>query len=70
MTDQCKNCVVSGDLEECKATECFHHENWYAVEQQKIIDEQRMEIIGMRASLRTCLNTSKGALDQYEKTKK
>jgi len=39
MTDQCKNCTVRGDINACKATDCFHHENWYAVEQQKEIDE-------------------------------
>ena len=38
MTDQCKNCSAKGNLEKCKSTECFHHENWYAVEQQKKID--------------------------------
>ena len=38
MTDQCKHCTSRGDLDLCKKTPCFHHENWYAVEQQKVID--------------------------------
>ncbi len=28
MTDQCINCTLKGNWEGCKATECFHHENW------------------------------------------
>lgn len=67
MVDQCKHCDLRGDIKACKASDCFHHENWYAVEQQRIIDEQRIAIIDMRASLRTCFNTSKSVLDQYEK---
>ena len=39
MTDQCKHCSYRGDLKACLAAECFHHENWYAVEQQKLVDE-------------------------------
>ena len=38
MTDQCKHCLYRGDLKTCLAAECFHHENWYAVEQQKRIN--------------------------------
>jgi len=36
--DQCKNCECRGDLGKCLSTECGHHENWYAKEQQKEID--------------------------------
>ena len=39
MTDQCKHCSYRGDLKACLAAECFHHENWYAIEQQKRIDK-------------------------------
>jgi len=39
MTDQCKHCDLRGDLKKCKSTDCFQHENWYAVEQQKVIDD-------------------------------
>ena len=37
MSDQCKHCQLMGDIEGCLITECFHHENWYAKEQQKEI---------------------------------
>lgn len=37
MSDQCKHCTVRGNLTECKKTPCGHHENWYAIEQQKLI---------------------------------
>lgn len=30
MSDQCKHCTVRGDIEKCKATECFLHESWFA----------------------------------------
>ena len=73
MTDQCKHCTIRGDIEKCKATECFQHENWYAVQQQKIIDdlegrivEAKMAFIDLKASLRTCANTSNSMLDQYK----
>ncbi len=39
MTDQCKHCTVRGDLKKCLSTDCHHHENWYAKEQQKKIDD-------------------------------
>lgn len=39
MTDQCKHCTYRGDIKACLAAECCQHENWYAVEQQKQIDE-------------------------------
>jgi len=48
MTDQCKHCILRGDIEICKATECFHHDNWYAVQQQSEIDmlkQQRDELL-------------------------
>lgn len=37
MSDQCKNCQVKGDYNECIATECSHHENWINKEQIKRI---------------------------------
>jgi hypothetical protein len=27
--DQCKHCVVRGDVESCMKTECTYHELWY-----------------------------------------
>jgi hypothetical protein len=37
-SDQCKFCVVRGDIEKCKATDCSIHENWYSLEQKKSIE--------------------------------
>jgi predicted RNase H-like nuclease (RuvC/YqgF family) len=39
MTDQCKHCSLRGDLKTCKETECSHHENWYAIKQQELINK-------------------------------
>lgn len=39
MTDQCKNCALRGDYEECRSAPCFHHENWFQQEQNIRIDE-------------------------------
>ncbi len=39
MTDQCRPCELKGDIKKCLAAECFHHENWYAKQQQERIDE-------------------------------
>lgn len=43
MTDQCKHCILRGDIEICKATECFHHENWYAIHQQGEMDKLKQQ---------------------------
>jgi len=43
MTDQCKHCTLRGDIKKCKATECFNHENWYAVQQQSEIDQLKQQ---------------------------
>ena len=34
-TDQCKHCMIRGDLQTCRNAECFQHENWYALEMIK-----------------------------------
>ena len=44
MTDQCKHCDLRGDLKKCKSTDCFQHESWYAVEQQKVIEQLEAKI--------------------------
>lgn len=43
MTDQCKHCTLRGDIKSCKAALCFQHESWYALEQEKIINQLREE---------------------------
>lgn len=32
MSDQCKWCIVRGDMTACTSTECFQHENWHAIQ--------------------------------------
>lgn len=32
MSDQCRNCVLIGDILSCQKAECFQHENWYAIQ--------------------------------------
>lgn len=46
--DECKHCIVRGDISKCKETPCNHHENWYAIEQQKKIDNLKQFIIECR----------------------
>ena len=41
MAEQCRNCSSYGNLPRCKQTECFGHENWYAVEMIKENDHLR-----------------------------
>lgn len=43
MSDQCKHCTIRGDIKLCKAAKCWHHENWYALEQAKTINQLREE---------------------------
>lgn len=31
MTDQCINCTLRGDLDNCLKSECFQHENWMVI---------------------------------------
>jgi hypothetical protein len=47
MSDQCVHCAVRGDLHKCRATECFQHENWYAVEmikENKLLETELAEV--------------------------
>lgn len=30
MTDQCKTCVLRGNIKKCQESECWVHEGWYA----------------------------------------
>ena len=39
MSDQCKNCVVRGDVEKCMLTICNQHESWVATVRMKRIEE-------------------------------
>ena len=57
MTDQCKNCTVRGDLKACLVTECFQHENWYAIEQQKRISLLESQVAAMTMLLKNVTAT-------------
>ena len=48
MNDQCKHCAYRGDIETCRAAECFTHESLYAIQQQRELDkvkQQRDELL-------------------------
>ena len=53
MSDQCKYCNVRGNIEDCRGSECFHHENWYAL-------EQAAEITRLRSAITTLLEDLEG----------
>lgn len=44
MSDQCRYCTAWGDLKTCKSLPCQHHDNWYAVAQQEIIDQYEKDL--------------------------
>jgi hypothetical protein len=48
-SDQCKFCVVRGDIEKCKATDCSIHENWYSLEQKKSIESLEKRVKELEA---------------------
>lgn len=39
MSDQCMHCVVRGDIDKCRVTDCGRHESWYALTLQSTIDQ-------------------------------
>ena len=51
MTDQCQNCTVRGDIDACRSTPCFHHENWYAKVQTVDIKRLKEEIEDLNMDL-------------------
>ena len=46
--DQCKHCTLRGNFSKCVEEECSQHNNWYALEQQKNVDELKKFIIDCR----------------------
>jgi len=38
MSDQCRTCTVRGDMVQCLATSCGHHEDWFALELRTRLD--------------------------------
>ena len=39
MTDQCKHCILRGNLKECLQQDCSKHEDWVNTELLNIIEE-------------------------------
>jgi hypothetical protein len=48
MSDQCRHCVYYQNYDGCIKADCFHHENWIAIERIKRIKEleDRLKQIG------------------------
>lgn len=44
MSDQCRNCVVQGDLAKCLAMNCYQHENWIFVQLKADLDAKNARI--------------------------
>jgi len=49
----CTHCMRKGDIKACKATECFAHESWYALEMiaenAKLVEALECMMIGAAA---------------------
>lgn len=41
--DQCKHCIVRGDIDKCQATDCNYHELWYAKHLESELAESERE---------------------------
>ena len=54
VVDQCKNCVVRGDLEECVKTTCSQHKSWFAVEIMKALAKKGCQGIFCVMNNRVC----------------
>jgi len=63
MTDQCKHCALRGDINKCLTADCGHHENWYAIEQQKEIDNLRNALSAAEIRLRKAENRNTNGYD-------
>lgn len=43
--DQCKHCLVRGNLSTCKETACFYHELWMVKESERASEEVIRELV-------------------------
>ncbi|MCK5600618.1 hypothetical protein KAR91_02045 [Candidatus Pacearchaeota archaeon] len=50
MIDQCGNCILKGNLKECKEAPCSVRVSWFVNEQQKQIDEFEAKIESLKGS--------------------
>ena len=48
MSDQCKTCALRGDINNCLAAKCFHHENWISEQHYKRYTELKEVAFAMR----------------------
>lgn len=62
MSDQCRHCIVRGDMIKCDETDCSIHESWYATE--KIFDKQRKD--ATIASLREEIAALKAEVERHK----
>lgn len=51
MSDQCRHCTLRGDIERCRAADCGHHANWYALEQQAEIERLRETLKAIKPAI-------------------
>ena len=51
MSDQCSNCMMRGDYEQCQKTTCGHHDNWISLEHLKLITALRQQLTEARESV-------------------
>lgn len=56
MINECRYCTLRGDIKKCKAVECFHHDNWYAVQQQSEIDQLKQQRDELLAALKQAVD--------------
>ena len=54
MSDQCVHCTERGDIQRCRSTECFQHENWYAVELEKEISKLKGRVMHEEGLVENC----------------
>ena len=45
MSDQCKNCTLRGNVDECESVDCTHHDSWYVKQQAARIAELEKALI-------------------------
>ena len=56
MSDQCKHCLVRGNMEACKETECHQHESWYVQEIQTELTRTRAALGELKREVREALD--------------
>ena len=68
MSDECNFCVVRGDIENCKATDCSIHENWYSLEQKKSIESLEKRLKELDDRLLDKQNANKALFSIYDES--